>query len=164
MEKAENTIRDLLNNKYKYRSCVILIKGPHGSGKTYILNKLINKFSKYNAKLINFNKYYLEKISNDTKKKSKLEILRELIDDINKKNQYIIIAIDNLEEFYNRLKPNKVKELLLTCIHKSRQYKIKNRHIIIILTLPTSEKLYNLENVINSLDNKIRDSITLIDL
>ena len=157
VENVLNSLKKLIKKAIKSeilrRSYVIILKGPHNSGKSYILEELVSEF-KENMILLNFNLLYTthsrERLEAEKKKEHPLKIIRDSIETYGTK--YDIIALDHMERYYNSV--DQIEPLISTLIQKSKQIYSNNHHLIIILTFPISDSLEGLNKSFSDLGDQ----------
>jgi len=147
----------LLNRAY-----IIVLRGAHKSGKSFLLDRLVSDF-KEKMRILNFNLIYTNhSIKSKSERKEiehPLKVIRDKIELYSK--SYDIIAIDHLERFYKSI--DSIEPLISTLIQKSRQFYINNHHVIIILTFPISESLELLNRSFSDLKAQ-RNAIHIFNL
>jgi len=155
-------IKNAIKSEILRRSYVIILKGPHNSGKTHILKVLSSSF-KDKMVLLNFNLLYTthskERSENGKKKDHPLKLIRDSIEKYSTK--YEIIALDHMERYYNSI--DKIEPLISTLIQKSKQIYNNEHHLIIILTFPISNSLEDLNKSFSDLGDQ-RNAIEILCL
>lgn len=158
----KKVIMKAINSEILRRSYVIILKGPHNSGKSYILEELVSSF-KEKMILLNFNLIYtthsIERTKAEKKKDHPLKIIRDSLETYGAKHE--IIALDHMERYYNSV--DQIEPLISTLIQKSKQIYNNNHHLIIILTFPISDSLEGLNKSFSDLGDQ-RNAIDIFCL
>lgn len=162
LQSLTKLIKNAIKSEILRRSYVIILKGPHNSGKTHILKELSSSF-KDKIVLLNFNLLYTthskERTETGKKKDHPLKLIRDSIEKYSTK--YEIIALDHMERYYNSI--DKIEPLISTLIQKSKQIYNNEHHLIIILTFPISNSLEDLNKSFSDLGDQ-RNAIEILCL
>ena len=162
LQSLMKLIKNAIKSKILRRSYVIILKGPHNSGKSHILKELSSSF-KDKMVLLNFNLLYAthskERTETGKKRDHPLKLIRDSLKKYSAK--YEIIALDHMERYYNSIE--KIEPLISTLIQNSKQLYNNDHHLIIILTFPISDSLEDLNQSFSDLGDQ-RNAIDIFCL